>query len=174
MLIFASKLILLSTMSAPALTIHDRIPFVLLSTPADSMVGTDVFFNDPHNFDFNLPPYRITAADVAPTPGRPLLTVYPGERGLSTTPTTAQSWPPFYFLAHSAIYRLLPFVRVPVRITRTDPQYLATILDRAVPVFVSTLPHRRSRAASDHPRLCRRPSSVLMHLSRAPRRRRSC
>jgi hypothetical protein len=174
MLIFTSKLILLSTMSAPALTIHDRIPFVLLSTPADSMVGTDVFFNDPHNFDFNLPPYRITAADVAPTPGRPLLTVYPGEHGLSTTPTTAQSWPRFYFLAHPTIYRLLPFVRVPARIACTDPQYLATILDRAVPIFVSPLQRRRSRAASDHPRLCRRLSSVLMHLSRAPRRKRSC
>jgi hypothetical protein len=31
----------------------------------------------------------------------------------------------------------MPFVRVPVRIRRTDPGYLATIIDRAVPVFVS-------------------------------------
>jgi hypothetical protein len=58
-----------STMSTPTRTIRDHILFVLFSTATDSLVGPDVFFNAPHNFDFNLPPYRITAADVAPTPG---------------------------------------------------------------------------------------------------------
>jgi hypothetical protein len=33
---------------------------------------------------------------------------------------------------------LLPFIRVPERINHADPAYLATILDRAVPVFVSS------------------------------------
>jgi hypothetical protein len=41
-----------------------------------------------------------------------------------------------YFLVHPAIYRL-PFARVPERIRHMDPGYLATILDRAVPVFMS-------------------------------------
>ncbi|KAJ7896424.1 hypothetical protein B0H14DRAFT_3425793 [Mycena olivaceomarginata] len=36
---------------------------------------------------------------------------------------------------HPAIYRLMPFVRVPACIPRTDPGYLATIIDCAVPVF---------------------------------------
>jgi hypothetical protein len=138
-------------MAAPAWTIYNCIPFILFSTPTDSMVGTDVFFNAPHNFDFNLLPYRITAADVALTPGRPLLTVYPAEHGLSATQTSAQSWPPFYFLAHPVIYRLLPFVQVPTRIARMDPWYLASILDRAVPVFVSFLETQVARAASDYP-----------------------
>jgi hypothetical protein len=142
MLIFTSKLILLSTMSAPSQTTSSFIPFVFLNTPVNPSVGAEAFFEDPEAFDFNLPPYRLTAADVLPSPGRPLFPVYPAERGPSTTQTSAQSWPPFYFFAHLAIYRLLPFVRVPERIARTDPQYLVTILDRAVPVFVSPITSR--------------------------------
>jgi hypothetical protein len=72
-----------------------------------------------------------------PTPGRPFLTVHPDEIGFSTVQVSEDSWKALYFLAHPAIYRLLPFARVPERIRRTDPGYLATILDRAVPVFVS-------------------------------------
>ncbi|KAJ7711946.1 hypothetical protein B0H14DRAFT_2645543 [Mycena olivaceomarginata] len=71
-------------MSAPARTIYDRIPFVLFSTSTDSVLT------------------------LSPTPGRPLLTVYPAERGLSTTQTSAQSWPLFSFLVHPMIYRLFP------------------------------------------------------------------
>ncbi|KAJ7302033.1 hypothetical protein DFH08DRAFT_978260 [Mycena albidolilacea] len=100
-------------MSAPKRSAQDCTPFVLFSTPADSVMGTDVFFNAPDGFNFSPPPYQITAADVAPTPGCPLLTVYPTEHGLSTTQTSVQSWPPFYFLTHPAICQLLPSVRVP-------------------------------------------------------------
>ncbi|KAJ7300604.1 hypothetical protein DFH08DRAFT_828294 [Mycena albidolilacea] len=107
----------------------------LQCTPRDFSVGTETFFNDPDTFEYDVPPYRITDANIAPTPGRPLLTVHPDERGPSKIRIDVQSWPSLYFLAHLAIYRLLPFIRVPERINHTDPEYLASILDRAVPVF---------------------------------------
>ncbi|KAJ7672709.1 hypothetical protein B0H14DRAFT_2657165 [Mycena olivaceomarginata] len=44
---------------------------------------------------------------------------------------------------------LMPFVWIPARIRRTDPAYLATILDRAVPVFETI---RRSYALIPHSR----------------------
>ncbi|KAJ7304647.1 hypothetical protein DFH08DRAFT_976638 [Mycena albidolilacea] len=122
-------------MSIPKCSVHTNIPFVLLSTPRDSSVGTETFFNDPDTSEYNDPPYCLTDADIAPTPGRPLLTVHLDEHGPSKIRIDVQSWPSLYFLAHPAIYRLLPFIRVPERINRTDPKYLASILDRAVPVF---------------------------------------
>jgi hypothetical protein len=100
-------------------------------------VGTDALLDGAGTIDYNLPPYRLTDADVLPTPGRPLLTVSPSERGPSRVRPEGNSWPPFYFLSHPAIYRLMPFVRVPARIPHKDATYLATILDHAVPVFVS-------------------------------------
>jgi hypothetical protein len=169
MLIFRIKTLLLPTMSTSSSTrsVHANVPFVLLSTPQDLLVGTDVIFNDPDNFDYGVPPYRLTEADIVPTPGRPLLTVLPEERGLSTIRVSAQAWPSLYFLAHPAIYRLLPFIRVPERIYRTDPAYLATILDRAVPVFVSLLRVIRAIAILTQSRLYRSISSVLMRLFHA-------
>ncbi|KAJ7791369.1 hypothetical protein B0H14DRAFT_3567085 [Mycena olivaceomarginata] len=107
-------------MSSPAWTIQDRISFILFSTPNNSVVGTDVFFNAPDSFNFNPVPYRITEADVAPTPGCPFLMVYPAEHGFSTTQTSVQSWLPFYFLVHPVIYQLLPFIQVPVHIAHMD------------------------------------------------------
>ncbi|KAJ7896443.1 hypothetical protein B0H14DRAFT_3425819, partial [Mycena olivaceomarginata] len=115
--------------------IFSDIPFATFNTPEDRRVGAEEFFQDPKSFAFVLPPYRLTDADVAPTPGGPFLTVFPGERGPSTLKHTPETSPSIYFLMHPAIYRLMPFVRVPVRIKRTDPGYLATIIDRAVPVF---------------------------------------
>jgi hypothetical protein len=50
---------------------------------------------------------------------------------------TPENSPSIYFLMHPAIYHLMLFVRVPTRIPHTDPGYLATIIDRTVPVFVS-------------------------------------
>ncbi|KAJ7784048.1 hypothetical protein B0H14DRAFT_2630705 [Mycena olivaceomarginata] len=122
-------------MSAPLHSIEDIIPFIFYNTPNDSSVGTDALLDGSGNIDYQLPPYRLTDADVAPTPGRPLLTVSPFERGPSRVQVEGDSWPPFHFFSHPAIYRLMPFVRIPARIRRTDPLYLATILDRAVPVF---------------------------------------
>jgi hypothetical protein len=135
------KTSLLPTMSATNSTrsVHANVPFVLLSTPQDLVVGSNTFFSDPDAFEYNIPPYRLTEADIFPTPGHPFLTVLPEERGLSTIHIPVQSWPSLYFLAHPAIYRLLPFIRALERINRTDLVYLATILDRAVPVFVSLL-----------------------------------
>jgi hypothetical protein len=126
-------------MSAPPHSIEDIIPFIFYNTPNDSSVGTDALLDGSGNIDYQLPPYRLTDADVVPTPGRPLLTVSPSERGPSRVQVEGDSWPPFHFFSHPAIYRLMPFVRIPARIRRTDPLYLATILDRAVPVFVSPL-----------------------------------
>ncbi|KAJ7790173.1 hypothetical protein B0H14DRAFT_3501924 [Mycena olivaceomarginata] len=68
----------------------------------------------------------------------------------STVQVSEDSWKALYFLAHPAVYRLLPFARVPERIHRTDPGYWATILDRAVPVFETLhrgyplVPHTRT------------------------------
>lgn len=126
-------------MSAPPHSIEDIIPFIFYNTPNDSSVGTNALLDGSGNIDYQLPPYRLTDADVVPTPGRPLLTVSPSERGPSRVQVEGDSWPPFHFFSHPAIYRLMPFVRIPARIRRTDPLYLATILDRAVPVFVSPL-----------------------------------
>ncbi|KAJ7310000.1 hypothetical protein DFH08DRAFT_974596 [Mycena albidolilacea] len=106
-------------------------PFATFNTPEDTQVGAEEFFQDPKGFAFVLPPYRLTDADVAPTPGGPFLTVFPGERGLSTLKHTPETSSSIYFLMHPAIYRLMPFVRVPTRIKHKDPGYLATIIDRA-------------------------------------------
>ncbi|KAJ7813502.1 hypothetical protein B0H14DRAFT_3477914 [Mycena olivaceomarginata] len=117
-------------MSAPPHSIEDIIPFIFYNTPNDSSVGTDALLDGSGNIDYQLPPYRLTDADVVPTPGRPLLTVSPSERGPLP---------------------LMPFVRIPARIRRTDPLYLATILDRAVPVFETIqrsyafIPHSRAQ-----------------------------
>ncbi|KAJ7901198.1 hypothetical protein B0H14DRAFT_2555973 [Mycena olivaceomarginata] len=115
--------------------IFSDIPFATFNTPEERRVGAEEFFQDPKSFAFVLPPYRLTDADVAPTPGGPFLTVFPRERGPSTLKHTPETSPSIYFLMHPAIYRLMPFVRVPARIPHTDPGYLATIIDRAVPVF---------------------------------------
>ncbi|KAJ7305686.1 hypothetical protein DFH08DRAFT_976234, partial [Mycena albidolilacea] len=138
-------------MSAPPHSIEDIIPFIFYNTLNDSSVGTDALLDGSGNIDYQLPPYRLTDADVVPTPGRPLLTVSPSERGPSRVQVEGDSWPPFHFFSHPAIYRLMPFVRIPARIRRTDPLYLATILDRAVPVFETIqrsyafIPHSRAQ-----------------------------
>ncbi|KAJ7662519.1 hypothetical protein B0H14DRAFT_2658860 [Mycena olivaceomarginata] len=116
-------------MSSTSQSIEDIIPFTFFNAPNDSAVVTDALLDGAGAIDYNLPPYRLTDADVLPTPGRPLLTVSPSERGPSRVRPEGNSWPPFYFLSHPAIYRLMPFVRVPARVPRTDPTYLATILD---------------------------------------------
>jgi hypothetical protein len=128
-----------TAMSAPraVCAVFSDSPFATFNTPEDTQVGAEEFFNDPEHFTFVLPPYCLTDADVAPTPGGPFLTVFPGERGPSTLKHTQETSPSIYFLMHPAIYRLMPFVRVPARILRMDPGYLATILDWAVLVFVS-------------------------------------
>jgi hypothetical protein len=128
-----------TTMSAPRAirTIFSDIPFASFNTPEDDQVGVEEFFQDPKSFAFVLPPYRLTDADVAPTPGGPFLTVFPGERGPSQLKHTPETSPSIYFLMHPAIYRLMLFVRVPAHILRTDPGYLTMIIDQAVPVFVS-------------------------------------
>ncbi|KAJ7819710.1 hypothetical protein B0H14DRAFT_2600459 [Mycena olivaceomarginata] len=136
-------------MSTPSQTTSSFVPFVFFNTPADPSVGAEAFFENPEAFDSNLPPYRLTATDVLPSPGHPLLSVYPTECRPSTTQTSTQSWPPFYFFAHPAIYRLLPFIQVLARIACTDPQYLATILDCTVPETVhrahALIPHSRAQ-----------------------------
>jgi hypothetical protein len=114
----------------------DGAPFATLNTPGDTRSGVDLFFDSLDLFSFLPPPYNLTDADVLPTPGHPYLTVHPEEIGFSTVQVSEDSWKALYFLAHPAVYRLLPFARVLERIRRTDPGYLATILDHAVPVFV--------------------------------------
>ncbi|KAJ7318043.1 hypothetical protein DFH08DRAFT_820065 [Mycena albidolilacea] len=108
--------------------------------------GVDQFFNAPDLFNFLLPPYCLTHADVLPTPGRPFLTVHPDEISFSTVQVSEDSWKVLYFLAHPAIYWLLPFARVPEHIRRTDPGYLATILDRAETLYRAypLVPHTRT------------------------------
>ncbi|KAJ7863627.1 hypothetical protein B0H14DRAFT_3443983 [Mycena olivaceomarginata] len=138
-------------MASTSQSIEDIIPFTFFNAPNVSAVGADALLDGAGAIDFNLPPYRLTDADVLPTPGRPLLTVSPSERGPSRVRPEGNSWPPFYFLSHPAIHRLMPFVQVPARVPRTDPTYLATILDRAVPVFETIqrsyvfIPHSRAQ-----------------------------
>jgi hypothetical protein len=117
----------------------DGSPFATFNTLGDTRSGIDLFFSSPDLFTFLPSPYNLTDVDVLPTRGHPYLTVHPEEIGFSTIQVSEDSWKALYFLAHPAIYQLLPFARVPERIRRTDPGYLATILDRAVPVFVSSI-----------------------------------
>ncbi|KAJ7854169.1 hypothetical protein B0H14DRAFT_3449770 [Mycena olivaceomarginata] len=138
-------------MSTTSQSIEEIIPFIFFNAPNDFVVGTDALLDGTGNIDYNLPTYRLTDADVVPTPGRPLLTVSPSERGPSRVQAEGNLWPLFHFLSHPAIYRLMPFIRVPARIPRTDPTDLATILDRAVPVFENIqhsyvfIPHSRAQ-----------------------------
>ncbi|KAJ7696154.1 hypothetical protein B0H14DRAFT_3905285 [Mycena olivaceomarginata] len=113
----------------------DGSPFTTFNTPGDTRSGIDLFFSPPDLFSFLPPPYNLTDADVLPTPGRPFLIIHPEEIGFLTVQVSEDSWKALYFLAHPAIYRLLPFARVPECIRCMDPGYLATILDRAMPVF---------------------------------------
>jgi hypothetical protein len=117
----------------------DGAPFATFNTPGDTRSGVDLFFDSPDLFSFLPLPYNLTDADVLPTPGCLFLTVHPEEIGFSTVQVSKDSWKALYFLAHPAVYQLLPFARVPERIRRTDPGYLATILDRAVPVFICSM-----------------------------------
>ncbi|KAJ7887873.1 hypothetical protein B0H14DRAFT_3430498 [Mycena olivaceomarginata] len=154
----------------------DGAPFATFNTPGDTRSGVDLFFDSPDLFSFLPPPYNLTDADVLPTPGHPFLTVHPEEISFSTVQVSEDSWKALYFLAHPAIYRLLPFTRVPERICRTDPGYLATILDHAVPVFETLhrayplVPHTRTFMKlidNVHLFLCGSPNSyqepVLLH-----------
>ncbi|KAJ7794376.1 hypothetical protein B0H14DRAFT_3497044 [Mycena olivaceomarginata] len=136
-------------MSSTSQSIEDIIPFTFFNAPNDSAVGTDALLDGAGAIDYNLPPYRLTDADVLPTPGRPLLTVSPSERGPSRVRPEGNFVASFLLSLPPAIYRLMPFVRVPARVPRTDPTYLATILDRAVPVFETI---RRSYAFIPHSR----------------------
>ncbi|KAJ7879532.1 hypothetical protein B0H14DRAFT_2566708 [Mycena olivaceomarginata] len=128
----------------------DGSPFATFNTLGDTRSGIDLFFSSLDLFSFLPPPYNLTDADVLPTPGRPFLTVHPEEIGFSTVQVSEDSWKALYFLVHPAIYRLLLFAWVPERIRRMDPGYLATILDRAVPVFETLhrayplVPHTRT------------------------------
>ncbi|KAJ7811541.1 hypothetical protein B0H14DRAFT_3479650 [Mycena olivaceomarginata] len=68
---------------------------------------------NPNTFKYDIPLYRLSEADIVPTPGHPFLTVLPKEHGPSRIRIAVQSWLVFYFFAHPAIYWLLPFIRVP-------------------------------------------------------------
>ncbi|KAJ7792198.1 hypothetical protein B0H14DRAFT_2624183 [Mycena olivaceomarginata] len=116
-------------MSTPDQSIEAIIPFAFFNAPNDSTVGTNTLLDGTGNIDFNLPPYCLTNADVALTPGRPLLMVSPNERSPSQIQPDTNSWSPFHFLSHPAVYRSLHASRA------WTPHYLASILDHAVPVF---------------------------------------
>ncbi|KAJ7665493.1 hypothetical protein B0H14DRAFT_3539617 [Mycena olivaceomarginata] len=102
--------------------VFSESPFSTFNTPEDTQVGAEEFFQDPKNFTFALPPYRLTDADTSPS---------------------------IYFLMHPAIYRLMRSsgsLRVSsARILDIWPQSST----RAVPVFETV--HRAHPACPGTP-----------------------
>ncbi|KAJ7201441.1 hypothetical protein B0H12DRAFT_1081051 [Mycena haematopus] len=98
-------------------------------------MGEDVFFNTLDNFQFSVPPYRLSAADLAFPPSRPLFPVIQGETGLGDADLTTDEWKSVYFLLHPAVIRLLPFLRHPARLHRTSAEYLASLLNAGLHSF---------------------------------------
>ncbi|KAJ7708439.1 hypothetical protein B0H14DRAFT_2646655 [Mycena olivaceomarginata] len=140
MLIFRIKTLCFQPWSTSQ-SIEDIIPFTFFNAPNDSATVL--------GYRLQPAPVPPNDADVLPTPGRPLLTVSPSERGPSRVRPEGNSWPPFYFSP------TLPFTGLCLscgspRVPRTDPTYLATILDRAVPVFTRFrgFPDRAARVQS--------------------------
>ncbi|KAJ7241302.1 hypothetical protein B0H12DRAFT_1237030 [Mycena haematopus] len=112
---------------------HDHCRF-FLQDPT-SIVGEDVFFNILDNFQFSVPPYRLTAADLAFPSSRPLFPVIQGETGLGDADLSADEWKSVYFLLHPAVIRLLPFLCHPERLRRTSAEYLAFLLKAGLHSF---------------------------------------
>ncbi|KAJ7235706.1 hypothetical protein B0H12DRAFT_1238658 [Mycena haematopus] len=112
---------------------HDHCRF-FLQFPT-SIVSEDVFFNILDNFQFSVPPYRLSAADLAFPSSRPLFPVIQGETGLGDADLSADEWKSVYFLLHPAIIRLLPFLHHPEQLRRTSAEYLASLLNAGLHSF---------------------------------------
>ena len=86
-------------------------------------------------YDADIPPFPASEYDFEYPSHRPLFLVEADELiPMELGPTSVQC---LYFLAHPAVYALLPFLRIPSRIPRTDPLYLVALLNRAQLAFVS-------------------------------------
>ncbi|KAJ7271427.1 hypothetical protein B0H12DRAFT_1229078 [Mycena haematopus] len=112
---------------------HDHCRF--FQQDGSSVVGEDAFFEDLDTFDFSVPPYRLTAADLAFPASRPLFPVIQGETGLGDADLSQDEWKSVYFLLHPAVIRLLPFLRYPARLSRTSAEYLASLLNAGLHSF---------------------------------------
>ncbi|KAJ6461657.1 hypothetical protein C8R45DRAFT_941043 [Mycena sanguinolenta] len=113
-------------MSAPVPTL-----FGLRQSDTPSL---ELFLEDPERFTFDVLPFVFTTGDFISHAERPLFPVCAVEID-PIDPIDDQSFCSVYFLLHPAVIRLLPFLRVPARVNFTSLEYLADLLDSAVPAF---------------------------------------
>ncbi|KAJ6458507.1 hypothetical protein C8R45DRAFT_1110035 [Mycena sanguinolenta] len=113
-----------------------------MSTPEPTLFGLrnsetpalELFLNDPGRFTFDVIPYIFTSGDFVDDAEHPLFPVCSSE--IDPVPTlNNESFRSVYFLLHPAVIRLLPFLRMPARISFTSLEYLADLLDSALPAF---------------------------------------
>ncbi|KAJ6449080.1 hypothetical protein C8R45DRAFT_1114903 [Mycena sanguinolenta] len=94
----------------------------------------ELFLADPEHFTFDVIPYIFTSGDFVDDAERPLFPACSSE--IDPVPTLDdESFRSVYFLLHPAVIRLLPFLRMPARISFTSLEYLADLLDAALPAF---------------------------------------
>ncbi|KAJ6467341.1 hypothetical protein C8R45DRAFT_1106102 [Mycena sanguinolenta] len=113
-----------------------------MSAPVPTLFGLrqsdtptlELFLEDPERFTFDVLPFVFTTGDFISHAERPLFPVCAVEID-PINPIDDQSFRSVYFLLHPAVIRLLPFLRVPARVNFTSLEYLADLLDSAVPAF---------------------------------------
>ena len=92
---------------------------------------------DSYSYNANILPFPPSEYLFEHPPHRPLFLVEVDELvPLELGPTSQEC---VYFLNHPAVEALLPFLRFPARIKRTDPRYLVALLNAALPAFVSEI-----------------------------------
>ncbi|KAJ6477520.1 hypothetical protein C8R45DRAFT_934206 [Mycena sanguinolenta] len=94
----------------------------------------ELFLNDPEHFTFDVTRYIFTSGDFVDDTECPLFPVCDAEVD-PVAPLDDESFRSVYFLLHPAVVRLLPFLRMPSRISFTSLEYLADLLDSALPAF---------------------------------------
>ncbi|KAJ6450146.1 hypothetical protein C8R45DRAFT_946917 [Mycena sanguinolenta] len=113
-----------------------------MSTPEPTLFGLqnsetpalELFLADPERFTFDVTPYVFTSGDFVDDAERPLFPVCSSEID-PVPPLDDESFRSVYFLLHPAVICLLPFLRMPTRISFTSLEYLADLLDAALPAF---------------------------------------
>ncbi|KAJ6512418.1 hypothetical protein C8R45DRAFT_1087594 [Mycena sanguinolenta] len=103
----------------------------LFSLRQSDAPALELIFEDPEHFTFTVLPYVFTTGDFINHMERPLFPVC----SVEIDPIDAQSFRSVYFLLHPGVICLLPFLRLPACANFASLEYLADLLDSAVPAF---------------------------------------